>query len=321
MPAPGTHPGPPRRVDAPNGTPARRDAARPGRGEETGRRARPLRSFRRFLRETRAAVGLAAAAISIMVLGGAALIGDHLWMVGKRDLLQRAADAAATAATFELRRRPGSESDAQVEAALRPLAERYARFNVLGNTTEDLEPEDIEVTLAVDRAAGTVGVSVKADIVDTLFAKMLYGYEGPGKVTTRAGAERDTTMDRGGARARRDQLDGEWALGEADPPPRVSESRMEIVRRCRPRAGRHPRPGGRGVHDRDRGRALAYQRASRTRRCAPTWERKRWAEYPVVEDLSAALTVAHNHERAGRPRPGRWGRSRRSGKDVSINAR
>ena len=230
MPAPGTHPGPPRRVDAPNGTPARRDAARPGRGEETGRRARPLRSFRRFLRETRAAVGITAAAISIMVLGGAALIGDHLWMVGKRDLLQSAADAAAIAATFELRRRPGSESDAQVEAALKPVAERYARFNVLGNTAGEIEPEDIEVTLDVDRAAGTVGVSVKADVADTLFAKLLYGYEGPGEVTTRAGAERDTTkaevvlaidvttsMD--------DDLAGEWpGAGEL--------SRMDIVRKA-----------------------------------------------------------------------------------------
>ena len=128
-----------------------------------------------------------------MFFGGVALIGDHLWMVGKRDLLQSAADAAAIAATFELRRRPTSESDAQVEAALKPVAERYARFNLMGNTTQELKPEDIEVTLAVDRTAGTVAVSVKADVVDSLFAKWLYGYEGPGEVTTRAGAERDTT--------------------------------------------------------------------------------------------------------------------------------
>ena len=128
-----------------------------------------------------------------MLLGGAALIGDHLWMIGKHDLLQSAADAAAIAATFELRRRPDSETDAQVEAALQPLAERYARFNLLGSTTQELEPEDIEVTLDIDRAAGTVAVSVKADVVDALFAKWLYGYEASGKLTTRAGAERDTT--------------------------------------------------------------------------------------------------------------------------------
>ncbi len=218
MLAPGTNPGLPRRADAPNATPARRDAASPEDGPEAGRRpaaegtsragsaassatfeiasipARAPRSFRGFLRETRAAVGLTAAAVSIMLLGGAALIGDHLWMVGKRDLLQRAADEAAIAATFELRRHPASESDAQVEAALEPVVERYARFNVLENTAGEIKPEEIKVTLDVDRAAGTVGVSVTADdVVDTLFAKVLYGYEGPGEVTTRAGAERETT--------------------------------------------------------------------------------------------------------------------------------
>ena len=234
MPAPGTHPGHPRRVAAPNGTPDRRDAAppgrRPGRGEETGRRARPLRSFRRFLCETRAAVGFTAAVIAIMVLGGAALIGDHLWMVGKRDLLQRAADAGAIAATFELRRRPTSESDAQVEAALKPVAERYARFNVLENTAGEIKPEDIEVKLEVDRRAGTVGVSVKADVADTLFAKLLYGYEGPGEITTRAGAERETTkaevvlaMDM--TTSMTQNLAGDW--------PRAGElSRVAIVRRA-----------------------------------------------------------------------------------------
>ena len=217
MPAPGTHPGLPRRVDAPNGAPVRREAAPPGdcpgerrrpAGERTSRArsaasstrfeitnipARTPRPLRRFLRETRASVGLTAAAVSIMVLGGAALIGDHLWMIGKRDLLQSAADAAAIAATFELRRRPTSESDAQVETALKPVAERYARFNVLGNTAGEIEPEDVEVTLDIDRAAGTVGVSVKADLADTLFAKLLYGYEGPGEVTIRAGAEREAS--------------------------------------------------------------------------------------------------------------------------------
>lgn len=191
MPAPGTHPGAPRREAAPNQAPARREAASARRQPVRGERA--PRSLRRFLRETRGAVGYAAAAVAIMFVGGTALIGDHLWMIGKRDVLQSAADAAAIAATFALRRRPGSEDEAEAEAALQPLAERYARFNVLGNTAGEIEPEDIEVTLDVDRSAGTVAVTVNADIVDTLFAKLLYGYEGPGAITTRAGAQRDTT--------------------------------------------------------------------------------------------------------------------------------
>ena len=188
------HPGSRLREHAPKATLGTGDAAPPRGGqEERVRSARVPRSLDGFLRETRAAVGLTAAAVSIMVLGGVALIGDHLWMVGRRDVLQNAADAAAIAATLELRKRPASESDAQLEAALRPVAERYARFNVLGNTAGEIDPKDIEVTLDVDRAAGTVAVSVKADVLDTLFAKWLYGYEPSGEITTRAGAERDTS--------------------------------------------------------------------------------------------------------------------------------
>ena len=181
MPAPGTHPGLPRRMDAPNGAPVRHDAAPP---------------LRRFLRETRAAVGLVAAFLSLMVIGGAVLIGDHLWMIGKRDLLKSAADAAVIAATLEMRRRPDSESDEDMGKALQSVAERYARFNVLENTGGKVEPEDVVVTVDIDRAADTVGVSVKADAVDTLFAKRLFkdkGFKEPGEVTAKAGTERDAT--------------------------------------------------------------------------------------------------------------------------------
>ena len=283
MPAPGMHPVLPRRAGAPHGTPVRSDAAPPGRraarGKETGRRARPPRPLRRFLRETRAAVGITAAAVSIMVLGAAALIGDHLWMVGKRDLLQRAADAAAIAASSELRRRPDSESDAQVEAALRPLAERYARFNVLGNTAGEIEPEDIEVTLEVDRAAGTVEVSVKADVAGTLFAKLLYGYEGPGEVTIRAGAERETTraevvlaMDVTESMVR--NLAGVRRARQGEP------SRMEIVRRAAHLLVDILDPG-----DEESMIAVGVVpwhinvRLNETMRA--DWERNGWAVYPV----------------------------------------
>ena len=282
MPAPGTHPVLPRRAGAPHGTPVRSDAAPPGeragRGEETGRRARPPRPLRRFLRETRAAVGITAAAVSIMVLGGAALIGDHLWMVGKRDLLQRAADAAAVAVTFELRRRSASETDAEVEAALQPLAERYARFNVLGNTSGELEPGDVEVTLDVDRAAGTVEVAVKADVAGTLFAKWLYDYEGPGVVTTHAGAERDTTKAEVVL-----AIDVTTSMVEnlaGDLPGAGELSRMEIVRRAAHMLVDILDPG-----DEESMIAVGVVpwhinvRLNETMRAA--WERDGWAVYPA----------------------------------------
>ena len=289
MPDPGTNPGFLRREDAPNETPARRDAA-PAR-PETGRGERPPRSLRRFLRETRGAVGYTAAVIAMMVFGATALVGDHLWMIGKRDLLQSAADAAAVAATFELRRRPHWESDAAVEAALKPLAERYVHFNVLGNTPAgDLEPEDIEVTLDVDRAAGTVAVSVHADIIDTLFAKRLYDWDGPGEITTGAGAERETTrtevvlamdvttsMLQGLAGARR--------AGE--------ESRMEIVRHAAHELVDILDPGG------DEESLIAVGivpwhinvRLNETMRTA--WERDGWALYPSRKTYPMPYWASH----------------------------
>ena len=312
MPAPGTHPGSRPREGAACGTPARRDAA-PGEGESGGSAPRSLRSF---LRETRGAVGYTAAALAIMFLGGIALVSDHLWMIGKRDLLQRAADAAAIATTFELRRRPSSESDAQVEAALEPLAERYARFNVLGNTDGEIKPEDIEVTLDVDRAAGTVGVSVKADVLDTLFAKWLYGYEGPGEVTTRAGRGARHHQGRGGARAGCDQVDDlepreqdaqrGQALADGDRSP------------GRPHAGRHPRSGGRGVHGRDRGGALAHQRASE-RDDAHRLGAERVGRVPEIEDVSVALRCLGASRSAARDLDDAAG-SRSAGWDASISA-
>ena len=273
MPAPGTHPGFRPREGAARETPARRDAA-PGGRESGGSAPRSLRSF---LRETRGAVGLTAAAIAIMFLGGIALVSDHLWMIGKRDLLQSAADAAAIAATFELRRRPASESDAQVEAALEPLAERYARFNVLGNTAREIAPEDIEVTLDVDRTAGTVGVSVKADVLDTLFAKWLYGYEGPGEVTTRAGAERDTTKTE--VVLAIDATTSMYTRLEGGYPGAGELSRMEIVREAAHVLVDILDPG-----DEESMVAIGVVpwhinvRLNETMRAA--WERDGWAAYP-----------------------------------------
>ena len=144
----------------------------------------------RFLRGRRGgATGFAAAAVVMMLLGGGALISDHVWLVGKRDLLQSAAAAASVATTQKLATLPGSLTDAEVHTALLPVAERYARLNVLANVNQELDPDDVTVTLAVDRDAGIVEVRVSADIGDTLLSKWLYDYGGPGDMEARAGAE------------------------------------------------------------------------------------------------------------------------------------
>ena len=50
----------------------------------------------RFLRDTRGgATSIAAVAVTIMTMGGAALIIDHNHLVGQRDILKSASDAAS----------------------------------------------------------------------------------------------------------------------------------------------------------------------------------------------------------------------------------
>lgn len=125
-----------------------------------------------------------------MTVVGTALIVDHNQLVGRRDLLQGAADAAAMSATLELSELPRSMSDDDVRERLLPVARKYAVLNVLGNVNDpDLKAEDIAVTLDIDRGAGTVGASVEADIVHTVMSDRILGYSGPGRVARKSGIE------------------------------------------------------------------------------------------------------------------------------------
>ena len=136
-----------------------------------------------FARDTRGgATAIAAAVITLMTIGGTALIVDHLWLVNQRDLLKTAADAGGVAATLELAGLPASMSDDEVDAALQPIAERYVRFNLAGNLSagvRDKMDESLVVSLDVDRAVGTVDVEAKADMGGTLLSKWILGYAGP----------------------------------------------------------------------------------------------------------------------------------------------
>ena len=155
--------------------------------------ARPLlASLARFARSTRGgATALTAAAVSVMLLGGTALVSDHLWLVGQRDLLRGAAEARERRPPFRrMKTLPPSWTDAQVETHLTALAERYARYNVLGNApSTSLEEDDIEVELTVSRAQGAIAVRVSADTGGTLLSRHLYGVEGPSEMVAKAGSE------------------------------------------------------------------------------------------------------------------------------------
>ena len=156
---------------------------------------RSAAALRRFLRQTRAGTGITAAAVTVMTVGGGALVVDHVWLYDQRDVLKTAAEAASMAATLEIDRQlsvnPGM-SDADLENVLKPVAKRYLLLN-LGH----LPPQRFRqakrsldlVRLEFDRAERTVEVVAEADLGGTLFSRnlpLLGNYEGPEAVQAKA---------------------------------------------------------------------------------------------------------------------------------------
>ena len=127
-----------------------------------------------------------------MAMACVGLIIDHNWLVAQRDLLKSASDAAAVAATLRLEQLPETTSDDAVRVRLEPVARRYAHLNLSANVrSQELRPEDVGLTLAVDRRAGTVDVALEADIGSVL-AGWLHDYSGPARMRKHAGVERAT---------------------------------------------------------------------------------------------------------------------------------
>ena len=135
---------------------------------------------------------ISAVAVTMMTLGGTALIADHVWLVHQRDLLKSAADSAAIAATIELQDLPGSVSNEDAATELHPVAERYVRLNLAPNLpgasrTRMLETLDVAVT--VDRDLGSIDVTANADLGGTLIARWLLSYSGPDEMVADSGVE------------------------------------------------------------------------------------------------------------------------------------
>lgn len=159
-----------------------------------------MKILRRFLRDTRAgATAIAAAAVTVMTVGGAALISDHAWLVDQRDVLKTATDAAGLAATLEMTRLADeTHTDAELKAKLEPVAERYVLLNLKhlpaarfeAAKTSLREPGGLD--LHIDRATNTVAVIVEADLGGTLLSRHLPlagNYTGPGRAVARTGIE------------------------------------------------------------------------------------------------------------------------------------
>ena len=130
----------------------------------------------RFVCDRRAAAtALTAALLTVMSLAGIAFAGDHMWLVYQRDLLKTATDAAGIAAARVLPTLSSSLTDEQVEASLKPIAERYILANIPAGYHDQVK-NSLTVTFAeINRAAGTVNVSATADLGGAIFGAWLWG--------------------------------------------------------------------------------------------------------------------------------------------------
>ena len=148
-------------------------------------------SARRFLRSTRAgAAAITAAVVTVMAVGGAALITDHVWLVDQRDTLKSAADSASIAATLAMNRILEDDpavSDAVLKDDLEGIARHYIELNLSHLPAARLAraKETLDVVLSIDRAASRVEVAAEADLGGTLVARalpLLGSYAGPDAV-------------------------------------------------------------------------------------------------------------------------------------------
>ena len=157
------------------------------------------RDVPRFLRCTRGgATAIAAVAVTVMTVGGAALITDHLWLTDQRDTLKSASDAAGVAATLEMTRLlkvNTAISDGQLRDELDRVAKRYVEINLSHLPADRLARarSTLVVETRPDRVARTVDVTAEADLGGTLVSRhlpLLGQYAGPPAIHAAAQVER-----------------------------------------------------------------------------------------------------------------------------------
>ena len=199
-------------------------------------------SPRRFLREVGGgATAIVAASVTVMTVGGAALISDHLWLIDQRDVLDTAAAAASVAATLEIDRQLTADpdiGDADLRTALEAVAKRYVVLNLAHLPPDRLKnaKDTLGISLTVDRPERTVGVEAAADLGGTLFSgrmPLLGDYKGPEKTYASAKVDSDSrptevilAIDVSGSMHSR--LDGTPKKSRIDGTSK--KSRMEIVK-------------------------------------------------------------------------------------------
>ncbi len=239
----------------------------------------------RFLREVRGgATAIVAASVTVMTVGGAALISDHLWLIDQRDVLDTAAAAASVAATLEIDRQLTADpdiGDADLKTALEAVAKRYVVLNLAHLPPDRLKnaKDTLGISLTVDRPERTVGVEAAADLGGTLFSgrmPLLGDYKGPEKTHGSAKVDADSrptevilAIDVSGSM--RGGLDGGPLSGR--------KSRMEIVKEAATQLV--------DILEPDEKKRLAigivpwHQHVRLDDATARRWSSKGWARYPT----------------------------------------
>ena len=243
-------------------------------------------TLRRFLGDVRGgATAIAAAAVTLMTLGGAALMSDHLWLVDQRDTLKTAADAAGVAATLELNRQLGHDpavNDADLKTALQAVAKRYVILNLQHLPRERLAKamDTLVVDVLPHRASRRVDVSAQADLGGFLFAgrmPLLGGIAGP-EGGMRAVAVSETVTAPVEVVLAIDISDSMNANLAGKHQTR-DESRMDIVKRAAKSLVGILNPN---AHDRVAIGIVPWNQAVRLESgAAGKWASERWARYPT----------------------------------------
>ena len=140
-----------------------------------------------FLRDVRGgAVGVPSVLMTLMCFGGTAMVSDHIALVHNRNVLRAAAASGTLVATQRMTSFDDTDTDEEVEAALKPVVRRF----ILANLPEkNRDKVDLEITLTLDRDAGLADVRVTAELGGAIVGRNFWG-EIITRITTGSGAER-----------------------------------------------------------------------------------------------------------------------------------
>lgn len=220
-----------------------------------------------------AATALVAAVMTLMCVGGIALTSDHTHLVYQRDILQAASDAASLAATRQLGHLPRTLSDREASDQLAPLARRYVLANMPASRRERAA-ETLALHLDLDRTAGTVQVTARADLGGAIIGSWLYGNPVD---ATRVLSGSESEVSRAEVVLAFD-VTTSMALNLAGRPPGGQDSRMDIVKRAATNLVRILNPGGQGPVA--IGLVPWHHTVRLGARHLRTWEQQGWVQYP-----------------------------------------